>query len=28
MRAQSTAWSVPRSHYVRDTQSGRTDFEH
>jgi len=28
MRAQPTAWSVPRSHYVRDTQSGRTDFEH
>ena len=28
MRQQPTAWSVPRSHYVRDTQSGRTDFEH
>ena len=28
MRAQPTAWSVPRSHYLRDTQSGRTDFEH
>ena len=28
MREQPTAWSVPRSHYVRDTQSGRTDFEH
>jgi hypothetical protein len=28
MREQPTAWSVPRSHYVRDTQTGRTDFEH
>jgi hypothetical protein len=28
MRAQATAWSVPRSHYVRDTQTRRTDFEH
>jgi hypothetical protein len=28
MRAQPTAWSVPRSHYVRDTQTRRTDFEH
>ena len=28
MRAQPTAWSVPRSHYLRDTQSGRADFEH
>ena len=28
MRQQPTAWSVPRSHYLRDTQSGRTDFEH
>jgi MoxR-like ATPase len=28
MRAQPTAWSVPRSHYLRDTQSGRMDFEH
>ena len=28
MRAQPTAWSVPRSHYLRDTHSGRTDFEH
>ncbi len=28
MREKSTAWSVPRSHYLRDTQTGRTDFEH
>jgi len=28
MRAQPTAWSVPRSHYLRDTISGRNDFEH
>jgi len=28
MREQPTAWSVPRSHYLRDTQTGRTDFEH
>jgi len=28
MREQPVSWSVPRSHYVRDTQSGRTDFEH
>jgi hypothetical protein len=28
MREQPVSWSVPRSHYVRDTQTGRTDFEH
>ena len=28
MREKSTAWSVPRSHYLRDTISGRNDFEH
>lgn len=28
MRAQPISWSVPRSHYLRDTQSGRNDFEH
>ena len=28
MREQPVSWSVPRSHYLRDTQSGRTDFEH
>ena len=28
MRAQPTPWSVPRSHYLRDTQTRRTDFEH
>lgn len=28
MREQPTPWSVPRSHYLRDTQSGRNDFEH
>jgi hypothetical protein len=28
MREQPTPWSVPRSHYVRDTQTGRNDFEH
>ena len=28
MRAKPVSWSVPRSHYLRDTQTGRTDFEH
>jgi hypothetical protein len=28
MRERPVSWSVPRSHYLRDTQSGRTDFEH
>jgi len=28
MREQPVSWSVPRSHYLRDTQTGRTDFEH
>jgi len=28
MREQPVSWSVPRSHYLRDTQSGRNDFEH
>ena len=28
MREQPVLWSVPRSHYVRDTQTGRADFEH
>ena len=28
MREKPVSWSVPRSHYLRDTQTGRTDFEH
>ena len=28
MREQPVSWSVPRSHYLRDTQTGRADFEH
>jgi len=28
MREQPVSWSVPRSHYLRDTISGRNDFEH
>ena len=27
-RQGPTAWNVPRSHYLRDTISGRNDFEH
>ena len=28
MREKARSWSVPRSHYLRDTISGRNDFEH